>query len=102
MKSTPFILLLGFFLNIEAAQGALPGPRESQDFVLPDDLTTTSRGTMRICDSRRGSAGRKGLSFMQIDQATCPEEPQKAVGWDRPQMEPVSPGIPFQDQGIER
>ena len=103
MKSTPLILVFGFLLTVDVSFAALPGPRESSDIALPTDtLSTTTRGTMTICDSRRSGGGRKGMTFMQVDKAACPVEPQKAVGWDRPSVEPVSPGIPFQDQGIER
>lgn len=104
MKITPIILFIVVWLfSMDIALAALPGLRESSDIALPSDtLSATTRGTMTLCDSRKGVGGRKGLTFMQIDQAACPGEPQKAVGWDRPQVEPVSPGVPFQDQGIER
>lgn len=96
MKLTPLFIFAGFFLG-DVSFAALPaGPLETSNVALPDDsLSTTTRGSMNVC-------GRKGLRFMQIDKAACPVEPSKAVGWDRPQVEPVSPGIPFQDQGIER
>lgn len=81
---------------------AIPPDRGSADYVLPDDLTAVTRGSVTVCQSRRADGGRRGLSFMQLENSLCPEEPRKAVGWDRPEVEPISPGIPFQDQGIER
>ncbi|KYG67031.1 hypothetical protein AZI86_08425 [Bdellovibrio bacteriovorus] len=95
MKLTPLFIFVGFFLA-DVSLAAVPGPQDSSPVALPDDsLSTTTRGSMTVC-------GRKGIRFMQIDKAACPHEPSKAVGWDRPQVEPVSPGVPFQDQGIER
>lgn len=95
MRYSPLLISVSIFL-VDVSLAALPGPREPADVALPaDNLSTTSRGSMNVC-------GRKGMSFMQIDKAACPTEPKKSIGWDRPQVEPVSPGVPFQDQGIER
>lgn len=96
-----FFLSLIFFLAPFYLGAAVPesmGP----DYVLPDDMNAVTRGSLSVCQTREGSGGKRSLSFLQSENAICPEDPHKAVGWDRPQSEPVSPGIPFQNQGIER
>jgi hypothetical protein len=101
VKTIVTLVTLGLLLMVRPAVGAISDSRS--DFVMPDDaFSTTTRGSYTVCKTRPGSTGKRSLSFMQVENAACPEEPHKAVGWDRPQVEPVSPGIPFQDQGIER
>ncbi len=104
MKTLLAILVSGLFFGTIPARAAIPRAVNSNDYVMPEDsFSATSRGSLTVCDARRGgSSGQRGLSFMQLENAACPEEPRKAVGWDRPEAEPVSPGIPFQNQGIER
>jgi hypothetical protein len=105
MKTLIALITLALLLSGRYAVGAIPGGSalNSTEYVFPDDsLSSTTRGSFRVCDSRGGGVGKKGLSFMQLENAACPVEPRKAVGWDRPEAEPVSPGIPFQNQGIDR
>lgn len=96
MKTLLITLVSALAFGGVPAVAAIPSGLNSSEYVTPEDsLSATSRGAVKVC-------GKGSRSFMQIDQAACPEEPRKAVGWDRPQSEPISPGVPFQNQGIER
>ena len=96
MKTFVITLVSALLLGSVSVYAAIPTALNSSDYITPEDsLSATSRGSVKVC-------GNGSRSFMQLENAACPVEPRKAIGWDRPQAEPVSPGVPFQNQGIER
>lgn len=97
MKSLGLSLFVFAFTRLASA--ALPSVRESAEYVTPAESVTVLRGAAVLCTSR-GPFGARGLSFIQLGSGRCPDEIRKPVGWDRPEEEINSPGIPFKGRGL--
>lgn len=97
MKAFLLIFLLRF-----GAGAAVPVGQETTEYVAPTESVTVLRGSTTLCRSESPMGGNRGLSFIQLGKGKCPQRPAGSVGvgWDRPEEETVSPGIPFKGRGL--
>ncbi|WP_295900245.1 hypothetical protein [uncultured Bdellovibrio sp.] len=95
MKTFLFIFILS-----SAASAAIPPGRDNPEFIAPNESLTVLRGSTTLCTSESPMGGHRGLSFIQLGKGKCPQHISTPVGWDRPEEDPTSPGIPFKGRGL--
>lgn len=86
-----------FYASITSA--ALP-PSMGTYAAPTAESVTVLRGTTTLCTTSSPVNGVRGLSFIQLGKGRCPPYVFTPVGWDRPEEEADSPGIPFQHHGL--
>lgn len=82
------------------AFAAVPSERGPSEYLAPTETLTVLKGRVSLCTLESPQGGRRGLSFIQLGKGPCPQAVRTPVGWDRPEEEPVSPGIPFRGRGL--
>lgn len=99
-----FILTV-FFVTVPFARrviAAAPSSQSSEEYLIPSDSITILRGPMSFCRASKPQNGVRGLSYIQFGRGKCSTPASTTrIGKDRPEDEPVSPGIPFRNRGIE-
>ncbi|KYG69270.1 hypothetical protein AZI87_08700 [Bdellovibrio bacteriovorus] len=100
-------LLLGLILSalvltavVDTVFAAIPPERDSAQFIAPSESMTVLRGNVSLCNSERPHGGKKGLSYIQLGKGPCAAQVATPIGWDRPEEEATSPGIPFEGKGL--
>ena len=94
------IIFAGTWFMNEESSAAIQSER-NPDFVAPTESMSVLRGEVSICRSPTPQGGKGGLSFLQTGSGACPIEPRTAKGYDRPEHENDSPGIPFKNEGLQ-
>lgn len=99
-------IVIAVFLNIislsvQNAEAAVPSQQTSAEFLMPSDSITILRGPLSFCRAEGAQKGARSFSYLQFGHGKCPGPTSSSrVGWDRPEDEPVSPGIPFKSRGL--
>ncbi|WP_374029581.1 hypothetical protein [Bdellovibrio bacteriovorus] len=97
VKVTLSILLIAGVGEFSLA--AVSTTRDS-DYLAPSDVTVT-RGSVTTCYDRN-QKGERSNALLRVFGEACPGMGTTARRADRPEVETVSPGLPFQsDQGLE-
>lgn len=94
--------ILSFALTVlQRVDAAVPSQQTSAEYLMPSDSITILRGPMSFCRAERPQKGSRSFSYLQFGQGKCSGPTSTSrVGWDRPEDEPVSPGIPFKARGL--
>ncbi|KHD89002.1 MAG: hypothetical protein OM95_05955 [Bdellovibrio sp. ArHS] len=92
--------ILMFMAVIDTVFAAILPERDSEQFIAPSESMTVLRGNLSLCKTERPHGGKAGLSFIQLGRGQCPAQIATPIGWDRPEEESVSPGIPFKGKGL--
>lgn len=99
-----FILTV-FFVTVPFAQrviAAVPSSQSSEEYLIPSDSITILRGPMSFCRASKPQNGVRAFSYIQFGGGKCSTPTSTTrIGIDRPEDEPVSPGIPFRNRGLE-
>lgn len=93
------ILAISFAASTSMAAVA-SSPRDSAEYLTPAESMSVLRGSASICTAESPQGGHRGFSYIQLGRGKCSGKVGTAVGWDRPEEESTSPGIPFKGRGL--
>lgn len=101
MRNLFFVILIFASMPIQKVDAAVPSQQASTEFLMPSDSIAILRGPLSFCRAERPQKGARSFSYIQFGQGRCPGPTSSSrVGWDRPEDEPMSPGIPFKARGL--
>lgn len=102
MKNLIFIIFFNLtFSFISGAGAVVSSPQSTAEFLMPSESITILRGPLSFCRAERSQKGARSFSYLQFGQGRCSGPASSSrVGWDRPEDESVSPGIPFKARGL--
>ncbi|MGZ3768790.1 MAG: hypothetical protein ACXVCP_02865 [Bdellovibrio sp.] len=97
------LIILSFvFLFTAVTEAAVNSLQTSEEYLMPSDAVTVIRGPMSFCRADRTPTGVRPFIYLQFGNYKCLNAlPTTRIGKDRPESEPISPGIPFNGRGLE-